>query len=158
MGWAFPLQSLIKKKSHRLAYRPVLWRCFNCGSLFVDNSSVCQAEKITNQHWTDTPLVEDPISSTQVRGLTIICKSGSRDFNITLIWPPWTRHSCVQAYTQTPMYIYKIKNKNLNKYIWPNIAKMEVCTLVLILSSSWNPTVLVVMQESLDLGNGRSFS
>lgn len=45
--WALPQESLIKKVSNRLAYRPICYiQFFN---LFLDDSSLSQADKKTNQ-------------------------------------------------------------------------------------------------------------
>lgn len=45
VGWVLPRQSLIKKTPHELAYRPFRGGIFlNCGSLFSDNSSLCQLD------------------------------------------------------------------------------------------------------------------
>ena len=45
MGWALPHQSLIKKMPHRLAYSPILWRCFlSWASFLLDGSSLCQVD------------------------------------------------------------------------------------------------------------------
>jgi len=58
MGWAFQPQSLVKKMSHRLAYRPILWRSFNC----IPSSQIT----LVSVQLTKTlsiPLTEDPSMS-----------------------------------------------------------------------------------------------
>jgi hypothetical protein len=43
MGWVLPHQSSVKKMSHRLAYRLLLWKHFPySGSLFPDDPVLCQ--------------------------------------------------------------------------------------------------------------------
>ena len=43
MGWVLPHQSPVKKMSHRIAYRLLLWKHFPySGSLFLDDPVLCQ--------------------------------------------------------------------------------------------------------------------
>lgn len=51
VGFTLPQKSLIKKMSHRFAYRPLWWRHFlNWASLLPNDPGLCQVNKNTNKY------------------------------------------------------------------------------------------------------------